>query len=48
MNVTLKKIDDVCDTCVKKDTCKVYKKYHKEYEVEACSEYKDKDNEQMD
>lgn len=41
MNVTLKKIDDaVCSTCVTQDTCEIYKKYHNEYEVEACSDYK--------
>ena len=46
MNVTLKKIDGICGTCVTQDTCEIYKKYHKEYEVEACSEYKENDNEQ--
>lgn len=40
MNVTLKKIDGICGTCVTQDTCKIYKKYHKEYEVEACSDHK--------
>ena len=43
MNVTFKNIDDLCGTCVTQDTCEVYEKYHKEYEVEACSDYKNRE-----